>query len=211
MARRHLAALLLALATSAVGWAPAACAATKVYMMRGLADVSTGLDDLALKLKRHRIATTVESYTAQDAVTARAIADYKASGGPIVIVGHSLGADAAITMAERLRASGVPVALIVAFSPASARAVPGNVARVVNYYQSNSSWNYTYRPGIGFHGALRNINLSKDDSIHHFNIEKVERLHQVTIAQIRGLASPPGSAASTRPALPAVATGKVER
>jgi pimeloyl-ACP methyl ester carboxylesterase len=177
--------MLLAVACIVLAAATAAEASAKVYLMRGLMDVSTGLDDLAAKLKRRGIAAIVGSYTDQDEMAEKAIQNYRSDGGrPIVIVGHSLGADAAIGMAETLKAAKVPVALVVAFSPAASQEVPTNVARIVNYYQSNSAWNHIYTGARGFKGSLRNVDLAADDNIHHFNIEKVERLHTETIGMI---------------------------
>lgn len=165
-------------------------AGKSVYLMRGLLDVSTGLDDLAAKLKRRGMTAIVKSYTDEAELTEAAIRGYKSgSGCPIVIIGHSLGADAAVRMAESLDKAHIPVALLVAFSPASARTVPSNVARAVNYYQTDSIWNYVYARGPGFKGTLRNVNLAKDASIHHFNIEKNPKLHAETIRTIASLPS----------------------
>ena len=183
-----IAAHLAAFVTLCLVGAADANAGAKVYMMRGLADVSTGLDALAVKMKRVKIGATVDSYTAESDVAARALRDYKASGGPIVLIGHSLGADAAIGVAETLRRAGVPVALMVTFSPAHSADVPANVARVVSYYQSNSVlWNSTYKGAPGFRGSLRQVDLAKEDAIDHFNIEKVERFHTATIAAVQSL------------------------
>lgn len=171
--------------------APASASSeTRVYLMRGLFDVSTGLDDLAAKLKRSGVGATVASYTARDELATAAIARFKAgSKCPVVLVGHSLGADAAIGMARTLQGAGVPVGLLIAFSPAASDSVPANVGRVVNYYQSNSYWNNVYRRGPGFKGSLKNVDLARHAEIDHFNIEKVARLHAETIRAIKGVAS----------------------
>ncbi len=177
-----------------VGATPAHAAGAKkspahhVYLMRGLFDVSTGLDDLAARIKSLGIAAEVASYTDQPELTARAIAGFERDGGcPVVLIGHSLGADAAIDMADALNQKGVPVALLVAFSPAHERSVPANVAAAVDYYQSNSLWNNAYTAGQGFRGTLRNVDLVADDGVHHFNIEKNAKLHEATVAAIETL------------------------
>jgi hypothetical protein len=176
-------------------------AATRAYIMRGLMDVSTGLDELAAKLKRRGITAVVANHAAGPALAEQAIARYKSAHDCVVIIGHSLGADAAIQMAETLKGAGVPVALIVAFSPASSRAVPGNVSRAVNYYQSNSFWNHVLSRGAGFRGGLRNVDLAKRDDIHHFNIEKSGRLHAETLGMVAAAAATcEGRAQSPAPA-----------
>ena len=185
---------LAVLAGAAFVSAPTAhAAATKsqvhhVYLMRGLFDVSTGLDDLAARIKSLGIDAEVASYTDQPELTARAIAGFERDGGcPVVLIGHSLGADAAIDMADALNRKGVPVALLVAFSPAHERSVPANVAAAINYYQSNSLWNNAYTAGEGFRGSLQNIDLFADDGVHPFNIEKNAKLHEATVAAIETL------------------------
>lgn len=172
-----------------------AAAGAKVYLMRGLFDVSTGLDALAGRLNRRGIAAKVASYTDRDGLSAAAIQAYKSGGCPIVIVGHSLGADAAIDMSETLRQAGVSVALLVSFSPAYPRSVPANVAKVVNYFQSDSAWNNKYTSVAPAKSSVRNVDLVKDGSIHHFNIEKNERLQTETLRMIAGVNGPcPGIA-----------------
>ena len=63
----------------------------------------------------------------------QAAAKYKAgSEGPIIIIGHSLGADAAMEMAAYLGQRGVPVALVVPFDGTDSYAASANVGRVLN-------------------------------------------------------------------------------
>ena len=83
-----------------------------VYLFRGLADVfSTGMDTLAGELNKHGVRATSHSHGDWKAIADRAIADYKAKKeGPIILIGHSLGADAAMEMADYLGDKGVPVA-----------------------------------------------------------------------------------------------------
>lgn len=195
--------VVVAMLVSVLAWplvaatATPADAATSVYLMRGLMDVSTGLDDLAGRLKRRGVKAKVASYTARDELSAAAIRDFKSGRGcPIVIVGHSLGADAAIDMAETLKQAGVPVALLVAFSPAYPRSVPGNVRQAVNYYQSDSVWNNRYTARAGGKAVVRNVDLAKDGSIHHFNIEKAARLQAETLRLIGSAHSACGSPAT---------------
>ena len=181
----------------------------RVYLMRGFADVSTGLDELADKLKSRKIHAEITTYLAESDVAARALHDYKANpGSKVVLIGHSLGANAAIHVAKSLQAEKVPVALIVVFSPAAANDVPGNVGKAVNYFQSDGIWNNPYSRGAGFHGTLRNVDLAKETQLHHLNLEKVPSLHAATIRDITGLASSPPPAQATKPDAPAAAAGK---
>lgn len=158
----------------------------QVFLLRGLIDVfSHGMDELGDKLRRRGIASTVVNHSAYDTMAAEAIAKYRAGNrGPVVIAGHSLGADDAMRMAGLLNDAKVPVALVVGFGPTLHLKVPANVAQVVNYYQQHSAWNGVFSPGPGFRGSLRNINLDNAADITHFNIEKIPRLHTETINRI---------------------------
>jgi pimeloyl-ACP methyl ester carboxylesterase len=158
----------------------------QVYLLKGLADVfSSGMDFLQAKLKARGITGEVHSHGEWETLAQSAIAKWHGGAhGPIIIIGHSLGADAAILMAQKLGAAGVPVALLVAFSPVDSGPANANVARAVTYYQSNSAWHGQITRGAGFHGVLENVDLANAPGITHFNIEKADNLHAATIAKM---------------------------
>lgn len=160
-------------------------AATQVYLMKGgFGGVfSTGLDDLAQQLEQRGIRASVASYGAYDSLATQAIALEKRGGGPIVIIGHSWGADNAFAMARLMAAAGARVALIVAFGPTHDLTAPANVARVINYYQGGTR----VLRGRGFRGTIANVDLDSVPGIDHFNVEKSRRLHARVIAEIRAL------------------------
>jgi len=154
-----------------------------VYLFRGLADVfSTGMDTLADELNRRGVHATSHSHTDWKVIADRAAADYKAKKeGPIILIGHSLGADAAMEMADYLGDKGVPVALVVPFDGTQSFPAPGNVARVINFTQRD----YAYmRPGPGFRGSLSNIDLSSNPDLNHLNIDKSPELHARVIREV---------------------------
>ena len=154
-----------------------------VYLFRGLADVfSLGMDTLANELNARGIDATSHSHNDWKLIADKAAINYKAGKeGPIILVGHSLGADAVMEMADYLGDKGVPVALVVPFDATQSLAAPGNVARVLNLTQRD----YAYmRPGPGFRGSLRNVDLSSDPNIDHLNIDKSPRLHALVIGEV---------------------------
>jgi hypothetical protein len=172
---------------SAVGQASAA-SAPQVYLMRGFLNVfSLGMDSLAAELRGVGISATVASYASWQEV-AREIADnYKAGRrGPIVLVGHSFGADAVMDMGQYLGEMGVPVALIVPFDETYPHAATANVARVLNIYKSADA---KITRGPGFRGEITNYNVP-DANVSHTNIDEVPRLHTMVINRIRGARSP---------------------
>ena len=174
----------------------AAASGTQVYLMRGFMNVfSLGMDSLAAELRRAGISTTVASYAAWHEVAEDIVTNYKAGRrGPIVLVGHSFGADAVMDMGQYLGQMGVPVALIIPFDGTYSHAASANVARVLNIYKSADA---KITPGPGFHGELTNYYVS-DANVGHMNIDKVPRLHSMVINKIRGTRSS-GSAASASP------------
>jgi hypothetical protein len=88
-----------------------------VYLLRGLAGIfSTGLNVLDEKLLQRDYNATVHPYDFYNSLAEEAARLQKSGKGPI-IMGHSLGADAAIYMAEKMKTLGAPVALVVTFVP----------------------------------------------------------------------------------------------
>jgi len=154
-----------------------------VYLLRGLMNIfSLGMDTLAEKLQHHGIYATVHNHTEWQALADRAAAAYRAgTEGPIILIGHSLGADAVMEMAAYLGARGVPVALVVPFDGTKSYATPGNVGRLVNLTQRD----YAYmRRGPGFHGSLANVDVSSDPNIGHISIDKSPRLHARVVSEV---------------------------
>jgi hypothetical protein len=168
---------------SCFGAVSEAAAAPQVYLMRGFMNVfSLGMDSLAVELRRAGMSATVASYAGWQETAREIAANYKAGNrGPIVLVGHSFGADAVMDMGQYLGEMGVPVALIIPFDGTYPHAASANVARVLNLYK-NSEAKVTRGPG--FHGELTNYYVN-DANVGHMNIDKIPRLHSMVINKIR--------------------------
>ena len=154
-----------------------------VYLMRGLLNVfSLGMDQLAAQIQSRGIDASVYNHSVADGVVSRITQEYRAGDrGPYILIGHSLGADAVMTMAQQLNLQGVPVALVVPFDGTGSYAAPSNVACVVNLTQRK----YAYMvPGAGFHGKLSNVDVSSDTSIDHFTIDKSPRLQATALNSV---------------------------
>ena len=140
-----------------------------VYLLRGLMNIfSLGMDTLGAELNKRGVYATVDNHAEWQALADGAASRYKAgSEGPIILIGHSLGADAIMEMANYLGQKGVPVALVVPFDGTQSFYATSNVARVLNLTQRD----YAYmRRGPGFHGSLVNVDLSGDPKIDHLTI-----------------------------------------
>jgi cell division septation protein DedD len=161
-----------------------------VYALRGLINVfSYGMDDMVAKCKRRGIQASAHGHGEYQTLATEAAAKVKAGKGPIIIIGHSYGADAAVGMAAEMNKLGAPVALLVLYGPTvEPLHIPANVRAVMNYYQtSNAAWRARAVPGPGFRGSINNINLDKDPDVTHFNIEKLERLQNQAMTRIVGI------------------------
>lgn len=142
------------------------------FAIRGLAGgapfyFSGGMDALAGKLSRAGArcdvrdqGSFVRPYGEVPAIFAEALRAVQAGARPILI-GHSMGADAALKVAARLAAHGVKVPLVVCFDPTSFKLlfgpppVPANVGRAICFYQKMTPLGRgTLRTGAGFTGAL---------------------------------------------------------
>ncbi len=162
---------------------------THVYLLRGFMDIfSTGMDELNTKLNRAGIHASVHNHSEYGAL-AEQIGDRHRRGvrENVVIVGHSLGANDAFSMAERLNDFGIAVPLIITFDPTANMNAGRNVSRVVNFYSSTNGWGTSIGRGAGFRGSLSNIDLSRRGEIGHTDIDKSPALHSQSIGYIRSI------------------------
>jgi hypothetical protein len=192
--------------------------AGNVYLLRGWIGIfSTGIDRLGEKVN----ASGVKGEVFQDdqwRELANTIAEkYKAAKDPepLVLVGHSYGADDIVGIARVLDEKNVPVDLLVTLDPTTPPAVPKNVRRAYNLYQPSGLDSLPFLRGIpltaeaDFKGKLENVNIRKDrtdlldDDVNHFNIEKKDKIHAETIRQILATCPPRQQwTAGHRPAAP---------
>lgn len=173
-----------ALAQSATQAAPTA-KQVQVDLFRGLADIfSRGMDSLTDRLNRQGYSARVYSTHGWQSAATR-IADRYTRGHRdiIVIVGHSLGGNAAFDIANALDKQNIPVELIVTFDATRPQPVPKNVLHFVNFYQENG-FGKQVSAGPGFKGELTNVDLTADAGLSHTTIEKSPRLHAMVMKKI---------------------------
>jgi hypothetical protein len=152
-----------------------------VYLFHGIfAFLSLGMDDIAGKLQRRGINATLHSYDEWQTVAEQAAAGYQAGTDyPIILIGHSLGANSVMKIADYLNKAGVPVALAVTFDSTDTYYAPQNVARLLNFTRY-----FDMRRGPGFHGSLTNDNLRSDPQITHLNIDRTPQLQAWVINEV---------------------------
>jgi hypothetical protein len=163
----------------------------KVILLRGWFGVfSTGLDSLARDLKAKGINAEVSGHLYWGTAVADILRD-RAAGKiyPIVLVGHSQGANNVIDMAQSLEErGGVPVDLVVTLAPFLQSPIPSNVVHAVNYYQA-PGWGMALSTAPGFHGKLDNVDVSNDWGITHITIDKDSRIHSEIVHEVVALAA----------------------
>jgi hypothetical protein len=159
------------------GASSAASAATnpavhkKIYLLRGLTNVlSPGIDQLADDLRSRNMDVTIANHVFSESLANEAIGECKSGRvSSIVLVGHSLGAGAAVSMAEQLQKAGLRVALIVTVDPVVKTVVPNNVHLLRNFYLSNGIGT-TVERDRQFHGMLQNVDMVRYPRLGHVSL-----------------------------------------
>lgn len=143
----------------------------RVYLLRGLTNVlSPGIDQLADELRQRNISATVTNHLFWNSLANEAIQDCRSGRvSSIVLVGHSLGAVAILSMAEQLQQAGLHVALVVTFDPVVRSAVPSNVHLMRNFYISDGL-GMPVHAGEHFHGLLQNVDLKSSAELGHVSV-----------------------------------------
>jgi pimeloyl-ACP methyl ester carboxylesterase len=160
----------------------------RVLLLRGWFGVfSTGLDGLADELKSKGINAEVAGHVYWSTAVTDILRE-RAAGKirPIVLVGHSQGANNVIDAARSLEEHKVPVDLLVTLAPFMQNPVPANVVRAINYYQS-PGWGAPIAGDSSFHGKISNVDVAGDPTIFHITIDKSARIHADILREIIAL------------------------
>jgi hypothetical protein len=196
-----------------------------VYCMRGwLGIFSTGMDALAQKIDT-QVGVPAVSVADEEWLRLRTWLveehDKGAIAEPLVLLGHSYGADDSIRVAKTLKEHGIAVDLLVLIDPVTPPAVPDNVSRVFCVYKSHplTDWYPAWRgvPATVENPAtpLTNIDLRLADvgfdtePVGHVNIEKIDGVHNMVMEEIKKTCPPravwlqahPGARVTQTPAI----------
>ncbi|MGY4231248.1 putative alpha/beta-hydrolase family hydrolase [Bradyrhizobium sp. USDA 4449] len=177
----------------------------KIYLFRGAMGpiFSTGIDRLSEKLTKAGFSADVYEFTLCRLIGKRAIASYKESPAPIVLIGHSMGGLCSVLISEMAAKENIPISLVITIDPAHATDdVPLNVERFINIFLSDSvlgGGNVVAVPGYRGHYAsydlkensrVTHINIEKSDDIHRQIVEMVTQLPRIQAAQTEADAVP---------------------
>lgn len=109
---------------------------------------------------------------------------------PIILVGHSLGANEQIKVARNLNTAGVPVALLVTVDAVSQTIVPPNVNEAVNFYKSGyipmfSGLKLRAVDPTKTHVENIDANTLKGEKVNHFTIDKSSLVQEMILEKIK--------------------------
>jgi fermentation-respiration switch protein FrsA (DUF1100 family) len=170
----------------------------RAYLFRGIAGLiySRGVDKLTDRIKRIGIPASVDTYLVWRPVADQAIRDYRRDPQPIILIGHSMGGDAAIAFAELLNSENIPINLLITYDPSRiADDVPPNVERYINVFKSsNFMGGGNVVQGSRFHGHYASYNLKDHNEIIHVNIEKADQIQEQIVAKVKELTTTPATA-----------------
>lgn len=160
-----------------------------VYLLRGLADVfSLGMNKLARELRERGVDAVVTNHIKGVEIADELAKEYRTDKKilPIIIIGHSLGANKALTMSRQLGESDIPVRLVVLFDATVSIPVPLNVEEVLNLHKP-SKFGVAVSGAPGFKGEIENIDVSDIDSVGHISIDKSKALHEIVVKKIMSI------------------------
>jgi hypothetical protein len=180
--------------------------AGNAYLFRGLIGLfSGGIDAMTVKINEAGIRAHVfqeDQHELIGQVAADVYAKHRDNHEPIVLIGHSLGADDAIYVARDLDKVGVEVDMLICIDPTRPPKVPKNVKICYNYYQPSVFDGTGILRGIaletepGFHGQMLNMNVRGEYQhllewdTNHVNIDKNTKIHADVIAKMMPLCIP---------------------
>lgn len=183
------------------------------YLLRGFIGIfSTGIDHLGSEIKKSGVNAMVfqdDQWSTLAAVIRKKFSSAPNSE-PLVLIGHSYGADDVVRIARELKRDDITVDLLVTLDPVTPPTIPSNVKRCVNIYQSNGVWDtLPWLRGVPVEASkygkteLANYNIRVDRTdlldpgVDHFNIEKKQKIHQEVIKYVL-TACPPRTEWATR-------------
>lgn len=194
----------------------------QVVILRGFIGIwSVGLDGLGHEINASGIQATVFQNDQWYFLAKAIIKNYRDAKNPepLVIVGHSYGADDAVRMARVLNSGNVKVDLLVTFDPVTPPLVPPNVRVVLDYYASRGiadklPWwrGIPLKAEPGFKGMLNNFDLATNrpdlqvKDYRHGQIEKDKKIHAEILQWLSRMCPPRNKLDSRARPLPRGAT-----
>lgn len=161
----------------------------RVVLFRGIADLSTGLDEFAQALREAGYSASVHNHLAGEAMESRLVglARQGRLPRPLCLGGHSLGADTAIAVSGELWSARIATDALFTIDPVLVGRVPGGPRHVANFYQAHNGFGRPLAPGPGFGGEIENIDLDGRPGLGHFGMDRDPNIRREIVARIEAL------------------------
>ena len=171
--------------------------AGNVYLLRGFIGIwSFGINDITKKINDSGVRANVYQENQWDDVCKAIIAKYESNTNhePLVIIGHSYGADDALKMAKKLQQHNITIDLVITLDPVTPPKVPTNIRLCYNIYQPGAFDMLPFFRGIKLEAEdprnLQNVNIRGErrdllePNTDHFNIEKNKLIHAEIVKKV---------------------------
>ena len=157
-----------------------------VVLVRGGFNVfSEGFDIIAKKLKKRGIKVKIYSHSQAQQIASSIISNQKKFGKkPIILIGHSWGANAVIRVAKMLQRKGLKVRYMATFAATNPGIAPSNIQKLTNYYFKKDGWGEPVRTTKSFRGRLKNVDMSSAQDANHFNVDEIPKLQSQVINNV---------------------------
>jgi hypothetical protein len=176
--------------TGSIAAEPQAEGRGHVYIFRGVGGklATMDLDRLADRINAQGVSAKVYDFMEWRMPTQEAIARYRSEArpSPIVLLGHSAGADVALSFAERLKEERIPVSLVITLDPTRLpHDVPPNVDRFINIYASmNFFGGGNVSSGGDYRGHFASIDLKNYWEVPHVRMLRIGGLDDRLVEKI---------------------------
>ena len=166
-------------------------------MLGGLGVFSTGMKELRDAIAKEYAIPVRSEMWYNAGLVSREISTYYFTHTvrrPVILVGHSLGANEQIKVARVLNKLGIPVDLLVTVDPVSQTIIPPNVLHAMNFYKSG------YVPmfsGLKIRAVdpqkthIENIDVTilKGVTVNHFTIDKDPVVQAMIMSEVKKVIS----------------------
>lgn len=161
-----------------------------IYFFRGFGNIySLGTDGLAEKLRIKGVTVNVYTHGNWPRAAEEIRAGYRqGKPKPVILAGHSLGANSALYAARELSRDGIPVAYVSTIDPTSRKNPSENIKLVSNFYADGISWGAPLEADNPRKTKVRNMDLKdhpEAKGIAHTEYDDLEYVHDVILSDIR--------------------------
>jgi pimeloyl-ACP methyl ester carboxylesterase len=179
--------------------------AGNVYLLRGFIGIwSYGVDHLGRKIADSGVRASVFQEDQWSALANTIVERYRANPTPepLVLIGHSYGADDTLRIAKVLQEHNIKIDLIITLDPVTPPQVPSNITLCYNIYQPSLLDSLPFFRGVALEtespntANLVNVNIRADRTdllepgTDHFNIEKNELIHAEVVRKVHEFCPP---------------------